>query len=146
MDTENQQATVGQEVDPFKDDKKKLEKIEEEKLKKKYPNIGQRPRAAGSQLLQKRLQKGTKYFDSGDYNMAMAKCKNKKVPAGEKPKLLDEVTGETIPTPENVPVRKTSINTHPQVGMFHSSPPSTGIHWKYPLEGKFKLKTVHELN
>lgn len=45
------------------------EKEEESKLKAKYPQL-QRP--AGPQFLQKRLQKGQKFFDSGDYNMAKA--------------------------------------------------------------------------
>lgn len=68
-----------------------------------------RPGTGGhSAFLQKRLQKGQKYFDSGDYQMAKQKpgggglakqiFANKSVP-----------TGEAIPTPESVPIRKTSI-------------------------------------
>ena len=131
MDAENQKSASGgsavaEQEDPFKDDRKKLEKIEEEKLKSKYPNIV-RSRAAGPQLLRKQLQKGLKYFDSGDYNMAKATAKNKQIPAERK--LLNESTGEKIPTPENVPARKTSINTHPQltgpaVGILHPAPTS----------------------
>lgn len=131
MNQENITDTSGGQniQDPFKDDQKKLEKIEEEKLKMKYPNLGRQPRAAGSQLLQKRLQKGMKYFDSGDYNMAKANAKNKKIPMEQKVLNPGESTGETIPTPENVPVRKTSINTHPpltgpQAGILHPAPAS----------------------
>ncbi|XP_074650269.1 uncharacterized protein LOC141905328 [Tubulanus polymorphus] len=90
------------------------QKIEEEKFKSKYPmynNAG-----AGNTLLQKRLHRGqkAKFFDSGDYNMAKAKQSGKgvkKAIPGEK-LLPQESTGHTIPTVENVPVRKTSINTH----------------------------------
>lgn len=47
---------------------RQIELEEERKLKAKHPCI-QRP---GSEFLQKRLQRGQKYFDSGDYNMAKA--------------------------------------------------------------------------
>ena len=47
---------------------RQIELEEEKKLKAKHPCI-QRP---GSEFLQKRLQRGQKYFDSGDYNMAKA--------------------------------------------------------------------------
>lgn len=57
-----------------------------------------------SAFLQKRLQKGQKYFDSGDYQMAKQKT------GGIKQIFANKVTtGEAIPTPESVPVRKTSI-------------------------------------
>jgi cAMP-regulated phosphoprotein/endosulfine conserved region len=59
-----------------------------------------------SAFLQKRLQKGQKYFDSGDYQMAKQK------PGGGLAKQIfaNKVpTGEAIPTPESVPIRKTSI-------------------------------------
>lgn len=46
-----------------------------------------------------------KYFDSGDYQMAKQKPANK----SRMPPLLAQPTGEAIPTPESVPVRKTSI-------------------------------------
>uniref|UniRef100_A0A8C5NY35 cAMP-regulated phosphoprotein 19 n=1 Tax=Jaculus jaculus TaxID=51337 RepID=A0A8C5NY35_JACJA len=49
------------------------------------------------------LQKGQKYFDSGDYNMAKAKMKNKQLPAAT------EVTGDHIPTPQDLPQRKPSL-------------------------------------
>ncbi|ETN61812.1 alpha-endosulfine [Anopheles darlingi] len=85
-----------------------LEKQEEEKMKAKYgANVGLGgPRGLGghSAFLQKRLQKGQKYFDSGDYQMAKQKG------GGVKQVFANKVpTGEAIPTPETVPVRKTSI-------------------------------------
>ncbi|XP_051729454.1 alpha-endosulfine [Ctenopharyngodon idella] len=74
------------------------------KLKEKYPNLGQKP--GGSDFLMKRLQKGQKYFDSGDYNMAKAKMKSKHVlAAGPEEKL---VTGDHIPKPQDLPQRKPS--------------------------------------
>ncbi|VEN47875.1 unnamed protein product [Callosobruchus maculatus] len=71
-----------------------LEKKEEEKLKAKYsvPALNGRIAGGHSAFLQKRLAKGQKYFDSGDYQMAKQKMGR-----------------EAIPTPESVPVRKTSI-------------------------------------
>lgn len=47
-----------------------------------------------------------KYFDSGDYQMAKQKPPSNK---SRMPPLLAQPTGEAIPTPESVPVRKTSI-------------------------------------
>lgn len=47
---------------------REIELEEEKKLMARHPCI-QRP---GSEFLQKRLQRGQKYFDSGDYNMAKA--------------------------------------------------------------------------
>ncbi|RWS08452.1 cAMP-regulated phosphoprotein 19-A-like protein, partial [Dinothrombium tinctorium] len=95
---------------------KRAEKEEEAKLKAKYPSV---PRP-GPQLLQKRLQKGQKYFDSGDYNMAKAATKTR-LPAStlsHQPGLLGGCeaplppppTGDTIPTPDCLPTRKTSIH------------------------------------
>ncbi|XP_046399415.1 cAMP-regulated phosphoprotein 19 [Ischnura elegans] len=83
-----------------------LEKIEEAKLKTKYPKAVL-PMTGHSGFLQKRLAKGQKYFDSGDYQMA----KQKKAPTAKArvPPVLAFATGEAIPTPESVPVRKTSI-------------------------------------
>ncbi|KAM9352066.1 cAMP-regulated phosphoprotein 19-like [Symphorus nematophorus] len=81
------------------------EKAEEAKLKARYPNIGVKP--GGSDLLRKRLAKGQKYFDSGDYNMAKAKMKNKQLPSA--PTEKTEITGGHIPTPQDLPQRKTSI-------------------------------------
>uniref|UniRef100_A0A1I8GJY7 cAMP regulated phosphoprotein 19 n=1 Tax=Macrostomum lignano TaxID=282301 RepID=A0A1I8GJY7_9PLAT len=49
-----------------------IEQTEEAKLKQKYPNLNRK--SIGSSVLHKRLNnKGQKYFDSGDYNMAKAK-------------------------------------------------------------------------
>uniref|UniRef100_A0A3B4AAS1 Uncharacterized protein n=1 Tax=Periophthalmus magnuspinnatus TaxID=409849 RepID=A0A3B4AAS1_9GOBI len=82
-----------------------LEKAEEAKLKARYPNLGNKP--GGSDLLRKRLQKGQKYFDSGDYNMAKAKIKNKQLPTAAPEKA--EITGDHIPTPQDLPQRKPSL-------------------------------------
>uniref|UniRef100_A0A3Q1NE41 cAMP-regulated phosphoprotein 19 n=1 Tax=Bos taurus TaxID=9913 RepID=A0A3Q1NE41_BOVIN len=81
------------------------EKAEEAKLKARYPHLGQKP--GGSDFLRKRLQKGQKYFDSGDYNMAKAKMKNKQLPTATPDKT--EVTGDHIPTPQDLPQRKPSL-------------------------------------
>lgn len=113
-----------------KAEKVSIEKAQEEKLRSKYPQgPGGRPIPGGgaigggagggghSAFLQKRLAKGQKYFDSGDYQMAKQK------PAGGRgmggvgaagnrlimPVLAQPPTGDTIPTPELVPQRKTSI-------------------------------------
>jgi hypothetical protein len=60
----------------------------------------------------------TKYFDSGDYNMAKAKIgpapKLPAAPSGQKlfipaPDESAPPTGETIATPETVPQRKASL-------------------------------------
>ncbi|KAK1147501.1 cAMP-regulated phosphoprotein 19 [Acipenser oxyrinchus oxyrinchus] len=81
------------------------EKVEEAKLNARYPLLVSRP--GGSGLLRKRLQKGQKYFDSGDYNMAKAKMKNKQLPTATTEKA--EVTGDHIPTPQDLPQRKPSL-------------------------------------
>uniref|UniRef100_H0XAC2 cAMP-regulated phosphoprotein 19 n=1 Tax=Otolemur garnettii TaxID=30611 RepID=H0XAC2_OTOGA len=81
------------------------EKAEEAKLKASYPHLGQKP--GGSDFLRKRLQERQKYFDSGDYNMAKAKMKNKQLPAAAPDKT--EVTGDHIPTPQDLPQRKPSL-------------------------------------
>ncbi|KAL7879257.1 hypothetical protein AOLI_G00102310 [Acnodon oligacanthus] len=81
------------------------ERSEEAKLKAKYPHLS--GKAGGSDLLRKRLQKGQKYFDSGDYNMAKAKIKNKQLPAAQTEKT--EITGDHIPTPQDLPQRKPSL-------------------------------------
>ncbi|TNN41453.1 Alpha-endosulfine [Liparis tanakae] len=96
-------------------------KAEEAKLKAKYPGLGQKP--GGSDFLMKRLQKGDehnatayspwqKYFDSGDYNMAKAKMK--KLPVAGPDKNL--VTGDHIPTPQDLPQRKSSLVTSKLAG------------------------------
>lgn len=55
-----------------------------------------------------------KYFDSGDYNMAKAKMKNKQLPSA--PTEKTEITGGHILTPQDLPHRKTSIVTSKLVG------------------------------
>lgn len=116
---------------PSRQEQANIERAEEEKLRAKYPKapankpmpptgpVGGAPggaAAAGggghSAFLQKRLAKGTKYFDSGDYNMA-----KQKGPRGMAGRLTIPVqgglsqpsTGDTIPTPDTVPARKLSI-------------------------------------
>ncbi|KPP76608.1 cAMP-regulated phosphoprotein 19-like [Scleropages formosus] len=88
------------------------EKAEEAKLKARYPHLGTKP--GGSDFLRKRLQKGQKYFDSGDYNMAKAKMKNKQLPLAAAEKT--EITGDHIPTPQDLPQRKTSLVTSKLAG------------------------------
>ncbi|XP_054723097.1 cAMP-regulated phosphoprotein 19-like [Uloborus diversus] len=82
---------------------KEAEKSEEAKLRAKYPQV---LRPGGSVFLQKRLQKGQKYFDSGDYNMAKAKGQKARQAL---PVVTQLPTGDAIPTPEDLPARKTSI-------------------------------------
>lgn len=103
-----------------KQEKVDIERKEEQKLKAKYPMGGNRPQLSGgggqpqggghSAFLQKRLAKGQKYFDSGDYNMAKQKPRGVMGPGRlAMPVLAQPSTGDTIPTPELVPARKTSI-------------------------------------
>ncbi|XP_046661667.1 cAMP-regulated phosphoprotein 19 isoform X2 [Homalodisca vitripennis] len=84
-----------------------VEKLEEAKLKAKYPMASGIPLSGHSAFLQKKLAKGQKYFDSGDYQMAKqtTALKTRQAPQAN----LAFGTGEAIPTPESVPVRKTSI-------------------------------------
>ena len=68
--------------------------------------IGGRPGGGGhSAFLQKRLGKGQKYFDSGDYQMAK---QGGRLGRGPIP-VLAQPTGEEHPTPDSVPARKSSI-------------------------------------
>jgi hypothetical protein len=83
-----------------------LEKKEEEKLHQRYPTQSIRPMAGHSAFLQKRLAKGQKYFDSGDYQMAKQTGKGKT--PRTMPPILSNVPSE-IPTPDAVPSRKTSL-------------------------------------
>lgn len=96
-----------------------LEKVEEAKLKAKYPGgLGGRP-GGHSAFLQKRLAKGQKFFDSGDYQMAKQKQLGgagigSAANQGKQPPttaLRNQLagTGDAIPTPDTVPARKTSI-------------------------------------
>lgn len=102
-DTKPEETNVEEQKD--EENKAGPEKLEEAKLKAKYPHLGNKP--GGSDLLRKRLQKGPKYFDSGDYNMAKAKIKNKQLPAAQTEKA--EITGDHIPTPQDLPQRKPSL-------------------------------------
>lgn len=83
-----------------------IEKLEEAKFKARYPHSGFSNNAPGrgilghSAFLQKRLAKGQKYFDSGDYQMA------KQNNGGELSNETFKVPA--IPTPDSVPARKTS--------------------------------------
>jgi len=96
----------------IKESQHSIEKIEEQKLRTKYPPITGRPMASGhSAFLQKRLAKGQKYFDSGDYQMAKQK------PLSAKSRMqnlqpMSHPTGDAIPTVDSVPIRKTSIIQH----------------------------------
>uniref|UniRef100_A0A452QTC6 cAMP-regulated phosphoprotein 19 n=1 Tax=Ursus americanus TaxID=9643 RepID=A0A452QTC6_URSAM len=98
MSVEVPKAASREEQKEIEDRVTSLEKAEEAKLKMRYPLLGQKP--GGSDFLRKRLQKGQKYFDSGDYNMA----KKKQLPTA----VLDktEVTGDHIPTPQDLPQQK----------------------------------------
>lgn len=85
-----------------------IEKMEEAKLKAKFPMATNRP--AHSAFLQKRLLKGQKYFDSGDYQMAKQQTAPSNFAKPRPPTTFIPIhTGEEIPTPESVPARKTSI-------------------------------------
>lgn len=113
MDDDKTIHEEGEEVDspPTSKDKAEIEKIEEQKLKSKFPGIPSRPLGGGgghSAFLQKRLAKGQKYFDSGDYQMAQQKGR---LGAGRVtvPVLVQPPTGEAHPTPDSVPARKSSI-------------------------------------
>lgn len=101
-----------------------VEEEEENKFKSKYPGLDQR--GVGSLMLQKRLNRGHKYFDSGDYNMAKAKILKQKphvLPAQTEEAILHESTGDTIATPDSVPaVRKKSV-----VVSAPGEPPNTAI-------------------
>ncbi|XP_023670017.1 cAMP-regulated phosphoprotein 19a isoform X1 [Paramormyrops kingsleyae] len=104
-ETKTAEETSTEEQKEMEDKMISPEKAEEAKLKARYPNLGAKP--GGSDLLRKRLQKGQKYFDSGDYNMAKAKIKNKQLPAAAAEKT--EITGDHIPTPQDLPQRKASL-------------------------------------
>ncbi len=91
------------------------EKAEEAKLNAKYG----KSKPGGSDFLRKKLNKGVKYFDSGDYNMEQqsGKLRNRGKPPGlagppgvrlpvQSP--LGQATGKTIPTPASIPHRKQS--------------------------------------
>lgn len=101
---------------------------EEQKLKQKYPTA---VRPGGSLFLQKKLlQRGQKYFDSGDYNMARGqaakgpqpKLKGKTI-GGERLVIPDEPTGGSHPSPDVIPHRKASVASK----LVSGSPTTMGI-------------------
>merc|ERR1712241_619584 len=131
---------------PSRQEQATIEKAEEQKLRAnlaKYPqavnkNLPMNMPAGGggggagggghSAFLQKRLAKGQKYFDSGDYQMAKQTKPRPGAPGRMMiPVLAQPPTGDTIPTPDTVPARKTSIiqplHDHSQ-SMHHPSDPS----------------------
>ncbi|KAM9807992.1 cAMP-regulated phosphoprotein 19-like [Neosynchiropus ocellatus] len=112
MSVEDAETRVSEEPQEMDDQVICPEKAEEAKLKARYLNIGTKP--GGSDFFRKRLQKGQKYFDSGDYNMAQARMKNMQLPSAMKEKA--EITGGHIPTPQDLPQRKTSIVTSKLAG------------------------------
>uniref|UniRef100_A0A0K0FVP8 mRNA stability protein n=1 Tax=Strongyloides venezuelensis TaxID=75913 RepID=A0A0K0FVP8_STRVS len=94
------------------------EKKQEELLKSKSGDL---PSIPASKFLQKRLNQ-RKFFDSGDYNMNKEQEKkahprvhplnqscNEPVPPQSKELDAINEDGLTVPTPENVPQRKSSI-------------------------------------
>ncbi|XP_040826040.1 cAMP-regulated phosphoprotein 19-like [Ochotona curzoniae] len=84
------------------------EKAGEAKLKARYAHPG--PKPGGSDCLRKQLQKGQKYFDSGDCNMAKAKMKNKQLCAAAPDKTdKTEITGGHTPIPQELCQQKTSL-------------------------------------
>ncbi|EFB24996.1 hypothetical protein PANDA_017793, partial [Ailuropoda melanoleuca] len=97
MSVEVPKAASREEQKETEDRVTSLEKAEEAKLKMRCPLLVQKP--GGSDFLRKRLQKGQKYFDSGDYNMAKAKMNQ-----GFLGKT--EVTGDHIPTPQDLTQQK----------------------------------------
>lgn len=102
---ENQDKEVANK-EPNEKKLKDMEKQEEAKLRAKYPDMKSH---GASSFLQKRLSKGNKYFDSGDYNMAKAKVGSTKPLIGPGQKVvLPGPTGDAIPTPESVPHKKIS--------------------------------------
>lgn len=102
----NQDKEVAKKEETNEKNLKDMEKQEEAKLRAKYPDMKSH---GASSFLQKRLSKGTKYFDSGDYNMAKAKVGSTKPLIGPGQKVvLPGPTGDAIPTPETVPHKKIS--------------------------------------
>ncbi|XP_050525535.1 cAMP-regulated phosphoprotein 19-B [Daktulosphaira vitifoliae] len=103
--TENKSVEFCKPKDP-----KDVEKAQEETMKKQYQMKSNWPPVSGhSALLQKRLAKGQKFFDSGDYQMARQVGSGSKIPNRPVQQVLGFGTGDAIPTPDTVPARKTSI-------------------------------------
>jgi len=100
-------VTEQSESEPTPTDPHEIEKQEEKKLTLKYPSAA-KPMAGHSAFLQKRLAKGQKYFDSGDYQMAKQAGKGKTRTMPPILSVAPENYSE-IPTPESVTTRKTSV-------------------------------------
>jgi hypothetical protein len=60
-----------------------------------------------SAFLRKRLVKGHRYFDSGDYQMAKQRST---LEVGSLPTLVEPPTGDEIPTPDTAPKKKSQNN------------------------------------
>ncbi|CAH1154711.1 unnamed protein product [Phaedon cochleariae] len=110
LDSEHSEAT------PCEMTPQETEKQEEAKLRAKYTTptvpggVPGRMASGHSAFLQKRLAKGQKFFDSGDYQMAKQKFAAPSKPGLQLPGPSPfVVTGDAIPTPETVPLRKTSL-------------------------------------
>merc|ERR1712020_190456 len=116
---EDKSSTEKMPPPPSRQEQATIERAEEAKLRSKYPQANKALPAgvAGggggggghSAFLQKRLAKGQKYFDSGDYQMAKQKPRPGAPGRMMIPVLAQPPTGDTIPTPDTVPARKTSI-------------------------------------
>lgn len=144
------EGTDSSETEPqlTKQEKINILREQEQKLKARYPQAA-RPMMPGGMhgpgapgggagggghcaFLQKRLAKGQKFFDSGDYNMAKQGSKRPGAPGRMMiPVLAQPPTGDTIPTPDTVPARKTSIiqplHDHSQSMHLASDPAHTGM-------------------
>uniref|UniRef100_A0A1A9VZU6 Uncharacterized protein n=1 Tax=Glossina brevipalpis TaxID=37001 RepID=A0A1A9VZU6_9MUSC len=101
IDNNNQVALKNNEASDGQINIHKLEKMEEEKLKLKYPIL--RSPKIKNIIMQKRLQKGQKYFDSGDYQMAKQKGHD------VSQIIPNMITGDIIPTIETLRARNSSI-------------------------------------
>ena len=127
------------EAPPMAEDPQKVVAQEEEKLKSRFPTA---VRPGGSLFLQKKLlQRGQKYFDSGDYNMARGQgAKMGPIPklhgktiTGEKLAVPNVPTGISHPSPDVIPNRKTSITTSKLAS--GSSPPVAPVGFSAGVAG-----------
>ena len=75
------------------------ERVEEAKLKAKYPGL--KARGGSSFLAQKKLQRGHKFFDSGDYNVVK----------GKKPGLSGTTSGASKTKPEKATEIKVPVSS-----------------------------------
>lgn len=110
MSTDNVEVEMVKDLEPQIESTEtayEIEKQEEAKLQNKYPQAA-KPMAGHSAFLAKRLTKGQKYFDSGDYQVAIQTAKGK-------PRTMPPIlsVAPEIPTPDSVPSRKTSLVQQP---------------------------------